>query len=286
MDDDRLFFDWVRHYALTVGVFLVVGLLAGVVATRLVPARFEAWSVAVQAGDDILPRDLGPTALAIVRSAEVYEPAMREAGVDVSAERFFEEFAELRPVPETDALIMIGRSEDPQQALAISDAMVRSLIRAFEGRALADMELFSVATPVEDEVSAPVIVVIGLVSGLWLGLALALIHYRLRRPVMTLERAMALLEASSVTMVEGPARWRRLLRRVPGRMQAHPAREALVGAAAGGGGGSSEAGGAEAFTTVVAHAGTSESEIAEWRILAENDPRMRGGADLRLIWMR
>lgn len=273
VDDDRLFFDWVRRYFGLIGMFVVAGVVAGLAASRALPARFEAWSVVVQVGGEISARELGPSALAIVRTSAVYIPAMREAGVEESPERFFDEHVELRPVPETDALIVVGISDERDEAVRISDAVAASLIRAFESRGLTNLTLFSPATPLEQGLATSVVVVVGPMVGLWLGLAAALIHYHLRRPVLTLERAVSLLQPRSVAMVRGGRRWLGVLRR-----KARPPEAALAEAFR-------EAGDGGRLRVMVAHAGTSEAEIARVRMMdaLRSEPAERAAG---LVWVR
>lgn len=214
MDDDAILFDWIRHYLSLIALCVLVGIAGGLAYAVLSPARFEAWSIIVQTRGRISPLQLGPIAQAVFRTESVYGPAMRELGIREPPEEFLDRRAEVRPVPETDALIVIGRSEDAEEAARISDAMMRSLIRVFEERELTEFGLFERAAPVEPDLAASVLVALGGASGLWVGVAVGLLHYRIRRPLLTLQRAVRMTDASSVVTVKGtgPA-WLGVLRR-------------------------------------------------------------------------
>jgi hypothetical protein len=96
----------------------------------------EAWSVVVQTRDRITVLQLGFVSQSVFRSSSVYRPVMEELGIEGSPERFFAEQAELRPVAETHALLVIGRAPNAAQAFAISRALTRELVEAFRERKL------------------------------------------------------------------------------------------------------------------------------------------------------
>ncbi len=205
--------DWVRYYFSLIVLIALVGLAGAASYAALAPVRVEAWSIIVQSGSRISSLELGPVAQAIFRTESVYGPAMRELGIAEPPERFLDERANLRPVPETNALIVIGRSGDAEEATRISEAMMRSLIRVFRERDLADFTLFNRAAPAHADLSSSVAVALGAVAGFWLGVAVALLHYRWRRPLLSLQRAVRVSEPSSVTTVLGRRpRWLGVLR--------------------------------------------------------------------------
>lgn len=205
--------DWVRYYFSLIVLIALVGVAGAASYAALAPARVEAWSIIVQSGSRISSLELGPVAQAVFRTESVYGPAMRELGIAEPPDRFLDERARLRPVPETNALIVIGRSSDAEEATRISEAMMRSLIRAFQERDLAGFTLFDRAAPVQPDLSFSVLLSLGAVAGFWFGVASALLHYRWRRPLLTLQRAVRVSEPSSVTTVLGRRpRWLGILR--------------------------------------------------------------------------
>ena len=204
MDNDRLLFDWVRHYA---GVLLLATLLGVALAsTYLVVNRsyVESWSVVIQTEDRISARQLGFLAQSLFRSASVYGPVMRDLRIDGPPERFLEEQAEIRPVAETHALIVIGRAPTEAEANRISSRLTEALIDVFGERNLSTLRRFGRAVPIPEDISSTVALAIGAASGFWLGLALSLIHYRLRKPVLDLRRAASITAPQRVTVLDGP----------------------------------------------------------------------------------
>jgi hypothetical protein len=213
VDDDRLFFDWARYYAGAVVLMTLLGLAIGAAYRAVTRPPAEAWSVVVQTEDRISTLQLGFVAQSVFRSESVYGPVIRNLGIDSPPERFLEEQAELRPVAETDALIVIGRGRSQPDAIRLSVGLTRALIRAFEEQGLSTLQTFGRAVPVREDVSGTVAVAIGGSAGFWLGLGIAVLHYRLRRPVLALQRAAALTEPRRVTVVDGPwPRWLGALR--------------------------------------------------------------------------
>ena len=214
MDDDRILFDWIRHYLTVILACVVAGVVLAAAMRMVLPRQYEAWIVLVQRGDKISALELGPTAKAVFLSEAVYGPVLDRLGTDMSPQTFFDLHAELRPIPETDTLIVIGRSKDPAEAGRIADLMTDAFVQQFQERRLARFSLFGRVVPVERGASPPVIVALGAVVGFWVGLSASVIHYRVRRPVLTLRRAVALTGAGQVTVVDARGRrWLGALRR-------------------------------------------------------------------------
>lgn len=214
MDPDRSLFDWLGHYLSLIVLSSLLGIGAALAFLSLATPPYEAWSVIIQSEDRIAPRELGPLAQSVFVTEDVYGPAMAELGLDMSPSLFLREHAELRPVPETDALIVIGRSDDREQAERISDAMMRSLVETFRVRGLTVFTIFDQAAPVQRQAGPPVILAFGGMIGFWLGVAGAIVHFRLRRPILSLARAVAISGPDHVATVRGRRpRWLGVLRR-------------------------------------------------------------------------
>ena len=214
MDPDRSLFDWLGHYLGLIVLSSLFGVGAALAFVGLASPPFEAWSVIIQSVDRISARELGPLAQAVFVTDDVYGPAMQELGIEMDPQRFLSEHAELRPVPDTDALIVIGRSHDPDEAQRISDAMMRSLVRTFRLRNLSEFTVFDQASPVQRETAPPVSLAFGGMIGFWVGLAAAVIHFRARRPILSLMRAVALSAPEHVVTIRGRRpRWLGALRR-------------------------------------------------------------------------
>ncbi len=215
VQDEPELIDWVRHYGALLAALVGLGvvLAAAVVATASRP--YEAWTTLVQRGDKIPPLELGRTAQAIFRSEAVYGPVLEELELGVDPATFLAAHAELRPVPETDALEVVGSADDPDEAQRIADGMATSLQLRLKERRLATLVLFGRAAPIERGITPVVAGAAGAAGGLWLGLAAAVIHFRFRRPALTMRRAIAVVEPEHLAIVEArrPA-WLGVLRRV------------------------------------------------------------------------
>lgn len=215
MEEETQLFDWIRHYGVLIFTTIVAGLAVGAALVLLGTRPYEAWALLVQRGDLIPPLELGRTAQAVFRSEPVYAPALDRLGLDIEPGVFLDGYAELRPVPETDGLVVVGRSIDPAQAQAIADAMADSLRREFEVRGLATLVSAGRAAPVERGLSSTVAGAAGAAAGFWLGVGAAILHFRLRRPVLSLHRALTISGADHVASLDGrQPRWLGALRRI------------------------------------------------------------------------
>jgi hypothetical protein len=211
MDQDDTLFGWLRYYVSLLGVFVLLGVGAAALYLSLASKEFEAWSTVVEDGFRIPPRQVGAVAEAIFRSEAVYGPAMEELGIEEDPRFFLGTRADIRPVPETNVVIIIGRAGDSQRAQEISAAMANSFVEAVEARIeLANFTVFDAArtAPVRGEVSVPVGLSVGGAAAFWLAFGAALLHYRLRRPVLALERVKSIVGPGRVISHDGSwPRW-------------------------------------------------------------------------------
>jgi hypothetical protein len=179
--DDVDLVAWARRYLLlvvaTVLLGLVVGLAIGVVARR----PTEAWTYVIQRGGRIPSRQLGPLAEAVFTSSALYVPAM-EALNDHETPATFLRRVDLRPVPGTPILIVIGRASDASEAQRVSSATARALIGAFAHEGFPDFALLGLGPPIVRSALSPLVsAMTGAAVGLWIGLAIAFMHHRIRR---------------------------------------------------------------------------------------------------------
>ena len=220
MDRPQILFAWARYYAPVAVVSLVLGIVVGgaYVATR---ANVVAASTTVVEVDDRIPAlQLDSMARTIFDSARVYRPAMRELGLGESQEEFLRRHSELRPVADTTVLSVIGRGDDQRYAERISTALATSLVSELNAldekppdyvpprlKPLPDFIVFSGPEPypVSGMVSDTVALALGGEVGFCFGMAMALLHYAWRRPVLTLECAMESTKAQNLGVVKG--RW-------------------------------------------------------------------------------
>jgi hypothetical protein len=205
VEDDAALFAWLRHYGALILLFVVLGGSAGLLYTRVVPRRTQAWTLVVETGTRIGPRQLGSVSQALFHASEVYRPAMQRLGIDESPIRFFDRDVSLQPVPTTNTLIVIGTAPDLVRAERISSVTAISFVQALRVRGFGDFHIFGATqpAPVRAGVSTRVAMVVAAVGGLWLGLAVAIVHYRARRPVLSAAAAAALAGAGRVVELEG-----------------------------------------------------------------------------------
>ena len=204
-----------RFYFPILLIMLLAGIGGAAAFERLVPKRFEAVTLVLNSGARIGPRQLGSVSQALFQTAAVSGPAIEDLGVDASPRRFFADHVELRPIPDTNALEVIGRAPTEAEAKDISAAVARSFVRALNIEAgVANFSQFSgpERAALSDRPTRTVAITLGAASGVWIGLGLALFHYRFRRPVLTLGEALDLARPDAATIVGGRFRWLGVLR--------------------------------------------------------------------------
>jgi hypothetical protein len=190
--EDGLLFSWIRHYGVMIVLFIGLGVLGAGLVVTFSPRQNEAWSIVVGTGRQPTPRQVGAVAQAIFRSPAVYVPAMRSLGVRVPPQRFLAENVELMPVVQTSALIVVGRARRISDAEAFSQAMAISLVRVFQSSFTSSSFVLlgnAIPAPIRPGAPPPIALVVGGTAGLWLGVAAGVLHYRARRPVLSLARA-------------------------------------------------------------------------------------------------
>lgn len=259
-------FDWVRHYAVLVGCLVLVGLGAGLLYLVLASRNYEVSTLVVETGRRLSPRQLSLVSQAAFRSPAVYGPTMEKVGTDQSPQEFLEESADLRPIPDTNTLMIIGRANSVARARQISEIAARSFVTvADEGTGLTDFVLFgeSRGVSLRPGIGPSVTFALGASAAFWFGLALSVIHYRWRRPVLSLGRALAISGADHVTLVKGKGAWLGVLRRPRAKGQDGVDTEAIF-----------------------AHPGTSERELDLRRVVSEVEKTRARFRRVELVWLR
>jgi hypothetical protein len=211
-------FHWMRQYAALVVLAMILGVTAGIVYERLAPGEHEAWVILVEETGGIQPRTLGLSVQEIFRSRPVWGPVMDALDIPGSPESFLEDDVELRPVPDAPVLMVVGRAAEPERASEIAERMAGSLVVALQEAGLAGLAIFGDAqtVPVATRFADPPLLAAG--GALWIGVGLALIHYRLRRPVLSMGSALVVSGADDVVVVRaGRARWLGVFRRMSSR---------------------------------------------------------------------
>lgn len=204
MSSDDSLFAWVRYYGSLIVLFAFLGLLASLVSASRMPDQVAVSTLVIQSGESIGPRQLGPIALTLFRSDSVIEAASQELGEsDFSA---VENGTDLIPLPDSPALIVLGRAGGYEEASRLSAAAAGVMVEALNRQAGAEeFGIFSGPQPsfVPGEGSTSVRVAIGAATGFWFGLCCAVLHYRWKRPVLSLRRALVLSGADQLAIHRG-----------------------------------------------------------------------------------
>ena len=182
---------WLRRHAALVVAMVVIGLAAGAVIGIVERRPSEAWTYIIQRKGHISGRELAPLAEAVFTSSALYIPAMQALNDHEDPATFLRR-VELRPVPGTPILIVIGRASNPSEAERVSSATARALVGAFAQQGFSDFTLLGFGPPiVRSSVSPLVSTMAGAAAGLWAGLAIAVGRDRLRRRRPRPTRALA-----------------------------------------------------------------------------------------------
>lgn len=327
MKDEETLSGWARYYIGFILICIVLGIVLGLGYVQQALQRSESSVVIVETRGRISARNVGPIVSAVFETSAVYDPVLQELGLDISSVELYAEHLELLPVPDANTVLVIGRGEDAAQAdeiaLAASEALVLALNEANEATEFA---IFSgpQPAPARRGISQKVAGALGGMVGLWLGIAIAIFHYRWKRPVLTFRNALDITEAEHATVVEGrwwrwfgflrpSVRWKntpgnriRLARLVPETQS--PVQVEVVGGSAkremavvrtlqeavtGGRARSEEDSPARTngqgadLSVVVVHAGTGERDLALTRRMAASPGSTSNGArDVALVWVR
>jgi DivIVA domain-containing protein len=217
---DPTLFDWLRHYAALIGLLVFLGVTGAFLYIVLGPRQYEASTLVIDTGREFTARQLALVSQATFRSPAVIGPTMSELGIDAPQQEFLEGSLDLRPVPDTNTLMVIGRSDSLDQAQAISEAATESFVTVSNDRTdLTNFVIFgrSQGAPIQQGIAPPVAVALGATIGFWLGIAIAVLHYGLKRPVLAFARALMVSRADTVTILDGRLSWLGILRPRPPR---------------------------------------------------------------------
>lgn len=204
--DDGLLFDWLRHYAVLILLVACIGISGAVFYLANRSVRSEAWTLTLaQDTEDINSRQFDALADAIFQSRAVWLPATKQLGV-ANAREFLRDQVDLRPIADSPGLYVVGRSNTLKEASRISDIMTQSFVETFnESQEGPRLVVLGEPEParIRGFISRPVLLILGAAVGLWLGICYATLHYRFKRPVLSLRRAARLAGASRVTVLDG-----------------------------------------------------------------------------------
>ncbi len=212
--EEATFFDWLHHYGATIALFLIAGIAASVIFAGL-NRSVQVTTLVVYEGGSIPAREFGVVGEGVFRSDATLRPAMDELGISTSTSQFLGESVELRPVPDARILIVVGRAPEATRAGEISLATAKALRASLADSGLEGLKLLPGGITTPGSLPARVLVALGALSGGLVGLAVAIVHYRARRPTMSLRRAVGLVAPESVSLLEGRASWLGALRSRP-----------------------------------------------------------------------
>ena len=202
MDEDRSLFAWFRHYAAVILFLTALGAVGGWIYTKAVPPRQEAWTIVLETGEAIGPLQLGAVAQAVFNSANTYAPVLNAYRRGESPQRVLGRDVQLLPIPGSNAMIVIGRGRSFDQAALLSSAMAKSMVQTFASKGFPKFTTFAPQHPTgSTHASVATVVMIGAAVGLWLGVGAVVLHYRARRPVLALARAVSVADPQRVVVL-------------------------------------------------------------------------------------
>lgn len=209
MREEETLFGWVRYYFGLILVFVIAGLVLGLGYVQQALSRSESSFIIIEESGTVSARNVPPRVSAVFESSAVYNSALAQLGdLDLTPQELYENHVELLPIPDSPTVFVIARDDDLPTAVRIARAVSTSLV--VEMNKTNPRVLFSIfsgpqSPPSSRGVSAKVAGALGGSVGLWLGLALAIVHYRWKKPVLTFRNALDLTEADHAAVVEG--RW-------------------------------------------------------------------------------
>jgi hypothetical protein len=214
MSGERLLLPWLRHYAAVLIALLTVGLVAGAVYAVEGPRDQESAVLLLYQGHALGPLQLPTLAPVVFRSPTVYEPTMRALGMSGPPDTLYERVF-VRPVPDTTTILVVGRSRSAPTAAVIASTAAENLVSTFDHLGF---QFAVVGEPLPSGIpvgpSRKVILVASALIGLWLGLALSLAHFHIRRPVLTLDRARGIVRPAKLMTIPAPAspvmKWKKM----------------------------------------------------------------------------
>jgi hypothetical protein len=285
--DDATLFDWLRYYARVIVLITAAGALFAGFVYLVNPREYEARTIMVSTGASIPPRSFGSVAIVLSRSSAVYDDAAERLGTTGTNSDFFRIHSEVISVPGSNVMLVVGRAENAAEAREISQALAGALAEAFEERAGNEIQTF--ARPERSEsrqgFSIPVTIALGGVAGFLAGLAVAIVLYRRRRPVLSLLRASSMLGARQVAIFD-PKGHMRMSRLRPNRsleLVARNLRYRLEDPSETGHFTKSQSVGDTDEYVVVAHKATPERELVLYGLTATAVPASHGP---KLLWIR
>lgn len=196
--DDGLLADWLAHYAARMLLIAVVITVAATAWAALAVPRTEMWSIVVDSEQDVPARQLGVVGEALFQAEDTYAQAIGELGL-TDAQALYD-VVTLRSVPESRLLLVVARADDVYTASTTSATMARALVDAFERSGYPGLRILGAPqpAPTPSGLSVGAIALIAAVTGIVVAFAAAIVDFRVRRPVLTLHRAAAIIRPEAI----------------------------------------------------------------------------------------
>ncbi len=286
--DEASAFAWLRYYAALLLVAILAGAAIGGAIVQFRPSSAEAWTYVLQTPYRLPRGQLGLMSKAMFASPVVYQSVRAVLPVSESEEAF-RRTVEVRPVPDTNTLIVVGRAADPAQAHDVSAAAARGLLLAFRQAGVRQFAILGTGPPATvSSVSDRVTIAATTVVALLVALAVALVHFGLVRPILSLDRAIAATQPSRVFEVPRRSAVLRIVGRERPELPDVPAGSTLLSS-----GGRSVRRTAERIASARAKPGRQDAAAVVVAGPATREPfllrtrmAVRSSDDMTLVWVR
>ncbi len=204
---------WFRHYVTVLLLVTGLGAAAGFAFGWVASPRYEMWSILVDTEHVLPDRQLGVVSETLFRAQSTYAQALAMIGPTTTLGELTNA-VQLLPVPESRLMIIVAHGNDPQRTSAMADAMARALSDTFRNSGYPGFEILGSPQPslAPSRGSPPLFAGLGATVALLIAFGGAIAHYRIRRPVLELQPAMAVLSPTRVVAISARGRWAGALR--------------------------------------------------------------------------
>jgi hypothetical protein len=197
-----------RYAGVVVGATVLTALLVQLIAPPAEPEEYHAPALVVaQQLEGVRAEHLPRMAEAIFSGNNVAQETVRRTGLPIRSDELVPDYAWVEVVEGTVVMRVLGAAEDPRLASAIATTAAETLVDELNrlGPGVGVFALQEPAPVPEDPAPRPRRIppaLLGLVGGVILGVGLAFLLLVLRRPVIEVDEALALIDEPLVGVLE------------------------------------------------------------------------------------